>query len=46
MPTEADTCRKLAVRRPLGAGGDNEPYSIAEHRWVSRLLWQEVHVHA
>src|SRR5260370_346375 len=35
MPTEADTCRKLVVPKLQAAGGDNEPYSIAEQRTIT-----------
>ncbi len=34
MPTEADTCRKLAVPKLQPAGWDNEPQSVAAQRRI------------
>jgi hypothetical protein len=43
MPTEADTCRKLAVRKPRPASSYNEPHSTATQRWFPEVIengWQ------
>ena len=34
MPTEADTCRKLAVPKLEAAGWEKEPHSFAEQRRI------------